>query len=107
MVDLRKGDCLELLKSISDKSIDMVLTDPPYLIDYKTGHRKDKNHKFCFCIENDNNFNLISDYVKECFRVLKDNTAFCCFCNSVHIDFFKKEIEKYFKIKKYYCLGEK
>jgi DNA modification methylase len=28
---LLNGDCLELMKSIPDKSIDMVLTDPPYL----------------------------------------------------------------------------
>lgn len=27
-----QGDCLEIMKEIPDKSIDMVLTDPPYLI---------------------------------------------------------------------------
>lgn len=27
---LRKGDCLELLKTIDDNSIDLILTDPPY-----------------------------------------------------------------------------
>ena len=31
-VDLRKGDCLELLKDIPDKSIDLIVTDPPYSI---------------------------------------------------------------------------
>jgi site-specific DNA-methyltransferase (adenine-specific) len=30
MINLMHGDCLELMKSIPDKSIDMVLTDPPY-----------------------------------------------------------------------------
>lgn len=30
MVELYHGDCLEIMKSISDKSIDMVLADPPY-----------------------------------------------------------------------------
>lgn len=29
-VDLRQGDCLELLKDIPDGSVDLVLTDPPY-----------------------------------------------------------------------------
>lgn len=29
-IELLHGDCLELMKSISDKSIDLVLTDPPY-----------------------------------------------------------------------------
>ena len=30
-IDLMKGDCLELMKSIPDGSVDMVLTDPPYV----------------------------------------------------------------------------
>lgn len=30
MINLMHGDCLELMKSIPDKSVDMVLTDPPY-----------------------------------------------------------------------------
>ncbi len=30
MIDLRLGDCLELMKSIPDKSIDMILCDLPY-----------------------------------------------------------------------------
>ena len=32
MVDLRHGDCLELMKDIPDGSVDLVLTDPPYMI---------------------------------------------------------------------------
>lgn len=30
MIDLRNGDCLELMRDIPDGSVDMVLTDPPY-----------------------------------------------------------------------------
>jgi site-specific DNA-methyltransferase (adenine-specific) len=30
MIDLYNGDCLELMKSIPDHSIDMILSDPPY-----------------------------------------------------------------------------
>ena len=30
MIKLLQGDCVELLKSIPDKSIDMVLCDLPY-----------------------------------------------------------------------------
>lgn len=32
MVDLKQGDCLELLKGIPDKSVDLIITDPPYEI---------------------------------------------------------------------------
>ena len=30
MIDLRQGDCLEIMKDIPDKSIDLIVTDPPY-----------------------------------------------------------------------------
>ena len=30
MINLMKGDCLELMKTIQDKSIDAIITDPPY-----------------------------------------------------------------------------
>lgn len=32
MIDLKCGDCLELMKTIPDKSIDLIVTDPPYKI---------------------------------------------------------------------------
>ena len=32
-VDMLHGDCLELMKNISDGSVDLVLTDPPYSTD--------------------------------------------------------------------------
>ena len=30
MIDLRLGNCLEVMKTIEDKSIDAIITDPPY-----------------------------------------------------------------------------
>ena len=30
MIDIKKGDCLELMKEIKDNSIDMILSDLPY-----------------------------------------------------------------------------
>lgn len=30
MIDLRLGDCIDLMKTIPDKSIDAIITDPPY-----------------------------------------------------------------------------
>jgi DNA modification methylase len=37
VVDLRLGDCLEILPTLADKSVDAVITDPPYGIDAATG----------------------------------------------------------------------
>ena len=36
MIDLRQGDCLELMKDIPDNSIDLVVIDPPY--DFMSKH---------------------------------------------------------------------
>ena len=39
MIDIRQGDCLELMKEIPDTSIDMILCDLPY---QETGNKWDK-----------------------------------------------------------------
>ena len=43
MIKLLHGDCLELMKDIPDKSIDMILTDPPYGIDFQSQRKKNKD----------------------------------------------------------------
>ena len=43
MIKLMRGDCLEILKSIPENSVDMVLTDPPYGIDFQSCWKKDKS----------------------------------------------------------------
>ena len=92
-------DCLEGMKRIPDSSIDLIVTDPPYLINYKTGNRKDKEHRFGKVILNDDNEDLIKGYIKECYRILKDDTAMYMFCSAAKVDFFKTELEKYFTMK--------
>ena len=43
-ITLKQGDCLELMKELPDESVDAVITDPPYGINYlsprTTNHRK-------------------------------------------------------------------
>lgn len=70
-------DCLNLLKLIPDKSIDLILTDPPYNIsqknktfrDYRSGKNGDINMDFG---EWDYNFK-IEPFLKESKRILQDN----------------------------------
>lgn len=87
------GDCIDGMRFIADESIDLIVTDPPYLMSYKTGRRKDKTHKFCTEIQGDNNPDLIRDYIKECYRIMKNDTACYIFCNVNKVDVFKKELE--------------
>lgn len=79
-------------------SIDLIVTDPPYIMSYK-GQRQEKDHKFNKPILNDNNEQIIIDYIKECGRVLKDDAAIYMFCNSNRVELFKIELEKYFNLK--------
>lgn len=36
-IDLQRGDCLELLNGIPDKSVDLIVTDPPYKLKNQGG----------------------------------------------------------------------
>ena len=100
-------DCLDGMRLMKEQGIkvDCVITDPPYLINYKTNHRKDKEHKFCKVIENDNNPQLIKDLIPLLYDVMKDDTPLYMFCGSDHIDFFFARSEKVFYRKKYNRMG--
>lgn len=63
MIELLHGDCLELMKNIPDKSIDLVLTDPPY---------GTTACKWDFVIP-------FEPMWKELKRIRKDNAAICLF----------------------------
>ena len=95
---LYQGDCLEVMGSIKDKSVDLIVTDPPYLMDYQSNRRK-KEDRFDKIKNDKGNYMLIQDYLEECHRIMKDNTAIYCFCSWHNIDFFKNEFEKHFKLK--------
>jgi len=70
------GDCIEGLKKLPDNSVDLVLTDPPYNISYKSNHRK-KSKKY-YKNEWDKHFNLIP-YFKEMLRILKNDSVMIVF----------------------------
>lgn len=104
------GDSLNLIQELEDESIDLIATDPPYLIDYKTNRRTktDKvrnkegilvDHDFKSVIQNDANPQLITDIMPELYRVLKPDSAMYMFCSMDKVDFFKQEVEKYFNLK--------
>lgn len=68
------GDSVEILKTLKSESVDLILIDPPYNINYKTNYRKDITDRFCSPILNDANF-IIGEVLEDLYRVLKDNSA--------------------------------
>ncbi len=86
-----EGDCLEVMRGISDKSVDLICSDPPYGMSYQSAWRTatpqyDK-------IENDTSLEWLAPVLKEAFRVLKDDTHIYLFCNDYAISDFRKEME--------------
>lgn len=63
-INLLHGDCLELMKDIPDKSVDLILTDPPYNIGKAKWDKIPNYIEWC------------GKWFIECQRVLKDNGSF-------------------------------
>jgi len=93
MIELNKiycWDCLKMLKDIDNKSIDLVLTDPPYWMFYVSSRRNIK-HK---TIQGDGNLDRVTVWIKELYRVQKDNTHCYIFCNDYGLWIFREEARK-------------
>lgn len=94
-IKLINGDCFDEIKKIDDCSVDLILTDPPYGINFRSNRRNERyNH-----INNDNNLLWLDDMSREMYRVSKDNTAHYVFCSFHNIDIFKQSLEKFFNLK--------
>lgn len=79
-VKLINGDCLEEMDKLINNgvTVDMILTDPPYLMNYSTGHRKDKSHEFTSPILNDDNPELLEQAMPLLKQLLKVGGEFIC-----------------------------
>jgi DNA modification methylase len=89
-------DCIKgIREKVADKSVDLIVTDPPYLTAYKTNYRKTPN-RFSEEIPNDRvrgGQQLLNAYFVECYRVLKDDSSMYVFCSAKTQDIFKQLIE--------------
>lgn len=65
---IHQGDCLPFMRALPDKCVDLILTDPPYGIDYQSNMRT-RSEKFSK-IANDTNKDHV-DYFREFERILK------------------------------------
>lgn len=87
------GDSLELIKQITDESIDCIVTDPPYGISYQSNKRKEK-----FDVlegDSDADFRILP----ELYRVLKNDSACYIYTSWAVYPKWAEEISKYFTIK--------
>lgn len=71
-IQLHKGDCLEKFKNIHDKSVNLILIDPPYNISKAEWDKWETVSEY---------IDFMGKVFKECERVLKDNGSFYFFHN--------------------------
>ena len=95
MVDIKliQGDCLEKMKEIPDGSVDLVLTDPPYEV--ITGGSNGIGSPKGILADNKQLMKTIpnfSDWLPECFRVLKPESHAYFMVNFKNLEKLMKEI---------------
>ncbi len=73
---LIQGDSLQVLKEFPDKSISLILTDPPYHTTRKSNIYGDTAFK-----EDEHYLDWMAQYAKEWKRILRPNGCFYCFCS--------------------------
>lgn len=75
------ADCMDILQQLPDKSVDLVLTDPPYNASQSAMSCADKHYTL---VNEDWDKGFVAlDFLQECKRVLKDNGSLISFC-SIH-----------------------
>lgn len=78
MIDLRLGDCLEILQTLEDNSVDSVVCDPPYHLT----STKDGKKGFMGKEWDGGDIAFRTDVWKECLRVLKPGGHLLAFSSS-------------------------
>ena len=90
------GDSIEVLQTLENNSFDLLLSDPPYGMDFKSGwNNKEK-------IVNDkiqDTITLFENVLKNSVPLLKDNAHFYLFGNIDFLPEIKPIIEKYLNLK--------
>lgn len=96
MEGLVRGDCLEVMSSMADGSVDLIVTDPPYKVTSRGGYtsaggmmldsemRKGRVFK-------ENNIK-IKDWLPEIYRVLKESGHCYIMCNNKNLSGFLEAI---------------
>ena len=102
-------DCLELMKDIPDKSVDLVLTDPPYNLDFskydsltdKTGRKFHHTENTKWDLKENFDLKEISKKLfKEFDRILKESGSIIIFgCQEWAYYYYEPAIENNFDLK--------
>ncbi len=74
------GDCVQVMRQLQAGSVDFILTDPPYLVNYR-----DRSGR---SIQNDNNADWLRPAFMQAYRVLRQDSFMVAFYSWTKIDRF-------------------
>lgn len=75
-----QGDCIEIMRQMPANSVDFILADPPYLVNYR-----DRNGR---SIQNDENADWLKPAMADAYRVLKQDRVAVMFYGWTKVDTF-------------------
>jgi len=75
-----QGNCIEVMQTLPDRSVDFILTDPPYIAAYKSRDNQS--------IMNDDNAAWLHRSFAQMYRVLKNNACAISFYGWPKVDLF-------------------
>jgi site-specific DNA-methyltransferase (adenine-specific) len=88
LLDVRLGDCRDIMRTLTPGSVDAVITDPPYGINFQSNHRS--RGKFTRVANDEQPFVW---WLPDAFTALKDGGAVVCFCRWDTQEAFRLAIE--------------
>lgn len=89
-VELFNGDCLDIMKKLENNSVDLILTDVPYGVNFKNDFFDDSK---------DYVFSHYELWISEMYRILKDGCHCYIFIPTLEVDRWVSMIKKYFTFK--------
>ena len=92
-VQLFNENCIEIMKKLSDESVDLIVTDPPYKVTSRGRGKKGTTTSGGMLLKKDVNSGKIfkhndikpSKYIPEFYRVLKNGSHCYIMCNNVNL----------------------
>lgn len=95
---VHQADCIDFMKTMSPESVDLVVTDPPYTIEYSSYRTKSG------LITGDNTKKWIKPFFEELSKVVKRGSHLYCFTDFEMSADFLVEIRKYWKVRNLLCI---
>ncbi|MEI9979913.1 MAG: DNA methyltransferase [Edaphobacter sp.] len=74
------GDCIQVMREMPANSVDFILTDPPYLVNYRDREGR--------TIQNDANADWLKPAMQQAYRVLKQDRVAIMFYGWTKVDVF-------------------